>query len=534
MVPYKIAFAVSLLLYNTICQGSAFVYEDFLAYPKYNVDFTNKKIPESNIFGDQLKNTQQVGWWNAKVEQYDHQKQIVMMNKVGQPFLCTIPKVTPEEDEKENIKYKEATSAESSLIEKQHTIEYGLKLLQPLQDKECLYYGIPNTYWTYEYCHMRYVRQFHIDPTKTDNNEQYIIDSKNTYILGTFPEPKQSSSNKPTTNNEKRDTTVHINTNKNNEQSLSQNNKNDQSSSSYVRGLKYTTLKNMGDKKLLVQRWGGGTLCDKTNQPRMTDIQFQCDMHIIGDQITNYQEISTCHYLMTISTPRLCDDNMLTSHKKPKVHQIECNPIVPDNEPINENNLLHENEQREHSILNNKIEQQEKNIDTDTNQQSTNDEVDMVKKIISEQFFGNKEEKESTTTTTTTTQEELNNMNTNDLIDMINRLSKQMDELKQQQEQLQQQKPLQAEIHQIYTINENGQLEMVNDDKLLPKTANSEITKAAQALVSQLFMSSKQTNPSTNNNKHEQRKKTPVKESETQQQNKKMYEKNYYHTENNQ
>ncbi|KAI9307876.1 hypothetical protein BJ944DRAFT_247044 [Cunninghamella echinulata] len=546
MIPYKIAFAVSLLIYTTNCQGSTFVYEDYLAYPKYKVGLTKKKIPESNVFGDQLKNTQQVGWWNSKVEQYNNQKQVIMMSSYNQPFLCNIPTVSPEEEEEEKNKYRQKHSSESSASETQHTIETGLKLLEPLEkEKECLYYHT-NSYWTYEYCHNRHVRQFHIDHTKTESTAQDNIEGKSVYYLGRFPERinKEDPSALP---NRNQDTTIHpaSNTNsKNNGPSLLQQQHGKENHDKYVPGLTSTQLKQIEDKKLLVQRWGGGTLCDKTNQPRTTDIQFQCDMHPQGDHISNYQEISTCHYLMTISTPRLCDESMLTSTKKPKLHQIECNPIVPDHKIIAKNKLLGDDPS---DLINNDIQQQDDNDKEKENEEPIEkinndfekDEQEISKKNTLEDQLLEVEEAFSLATSPET----LMNMDVADLMGMVEKLSKQMDELKKQQDQLQQQQQQassppsqqqQSELHQVYyIINDNGQVEMVSGEKALPNSVNSEISKIAQALVSQMFTSTNQVKSSTSNSIHEKGKKSAIEESENQQQNRKVYEKSYYNTENN-
>ncbi|CAO3610111.1 unnamed protein product [Cunninghamella echinulata] len=547
MIPYNIAFAVSLLIYATNCQGLTFVYEDYLAYPKYKVGLTEKKIPESNIFGNQLKNTQQVGWWNSKVEQYNNQKQVIMMSSYNQPFLCTIPIVTPEEEEEEKNKYKQKYSSELSASETQHTIENGLKLLEPLE-KECLYYPT-NSYWTYEYCHKKHVRQFHIDPTKTESNAQDNIEGKSVYFLGKFPE-RVNKKDPSTLSNRNQDTTIHITSStnsKNNDPSLLQQQQEKENHDKYVQGSASTQLKQIGDKKLLVQRWGDGTLCDKTNQPRTTDIQFQCDIHHHGDHISNYQELSTCHYLMTISTPRLCDDSMLTSTKKPKLHQIECNPIVPDHEIIAKNKLLGDDPS---NLINNSIQQQddkenenekevEEPVEKDNNDDHEKEKQEIDKKNILEDQLLEAEKAFSLATSP----EALMNMDVTDLMGMVEKLSKQMDELKKQQDQLQQQQQQQqaspspsqqqqqSELPQVYyIINDNGQVEMVSGEKVLPNSVNSEISKAAQALFSQLFTGTNQAKSSINNNVHEKRKKSTIEESENQQQNRKVYEKSYYNT----
>lgn len=43
-----------------------------------------------------------------------------------------------------------------------------------------------------------------------------------------------------------------------------------------------------------------------------------------------FQEVATCQYQMTITTPRLCEEMMLASTSHSDVNKIKCNPIVPD------------------------------------------------------------------------------------------------------------------------------------------------------------------------------------------------------------
>lgn len=85
----------------------------------------------------------------------------------------------------------------------------------------------------------------------------------------------------------------------------------------------------MGDQRYLVQQWTGGTECDLTGKPRSIEIQFHCDMQT-NDRISMFQEVATCQYQMTITTPRLCEEMMLASTSHSDVNKIECNPIVPD------------------------------------------------------------------------------------------------------------------------------------------------------------------------------------------------------------
>lgn len=59
--------------------------------------------------------------------------------------------------------------------------------------------------------------------------------------------------------------------------------------------------------RYLVQRWGDGTMCDKTGKRREIEVQFHCSM-TMTDSIMFVKETKTCHYILVINTPRLCGE----------------------------------------------------------------------------------------------------------------------------------------------------------------------------------------------------------------------------------
>jgi len=59
--------------------------------------------------------------------------------------------------------------------------------------------------------------------------------------------------------------------------------------------------------RYLVQRWGDGTVCDKTRKRREIEVQFHCSM-TMTDSIMFVKETRTCHYILVINTPRLCSE----------------------------------------------------------------------------------------------------------------------------------------------------------------------------------------------------------------------------------
>ncbi|KAI8093180.1 uncharacterized protein BX664DRAFT_357650 [Halteromyces radiatus] len=457
MVHYSLSLIISILLLSTplsICQASSFIHEDYLAYPRYKLELTEKGIPESSVFGGQHLKDKQLGRWDTHDYQHDVERnQVIMMTDKSQPFLCTIPDVTAQERQRTSADNKPFSSRQ----EIQRTIERGLDLLKPM-GKECLRF-YTHGYWTYEYCHMQYVRQFHIDPSKTEG-DNYMFNEKSSYILGVYPQQNENN------NRHTKDSQDLLSKGSQQQDELKQSS-----------SLDMTTLRGVGDKRLLVQHWGQGTPCDITNQPRSIEIQFQCALGT-KDEIEFFEEVSTCHYLMIISTPRLCDDVMLGAKKETKAHAIQCNPIVPEH-------LLDE-------------------MEAQVTKEATQEEVP---KEYQQEEQGEEEEQGE--------QEILDQMAKTELVDMISDLARQV-------EQLQRSMDIDHRFQhsQIYFMDQHGHLVLgsANNDR---RGQQHSATDAAQAIFQQLLLDTASTNKDIIN-------KNRMDESETQHQNKKAYEKNYY------
>ncbi|CAJ0642445.1 8017_t:CDS:2 [Entrophospora sp. SA101] len=200
----------------------SWVYEDLLAHPQYKVIFQEKQlIPSSRID-------------NHVIEQDPNNVQA----------MTQIDQSSSEESKSTSIMMR--TSTGQSYI---------------------------NGWWTYEYCHMRHVKQFH-----------QIIQA------GSLIE--------------------------------------DTSSESYFLGKTLgTDLEVGGGKKFLVQRWSDGTTCDLTGNPRRVEIQFHCNPQ---NYISVVTEMYTCNYLVVIHTSYLCAHPAFHDTSFSKIYPIECRPVVPD------------------------------------------------------------------------------------------------------------------------------------------------------------------------------------------------------------
>jgi len=117
------------------------------------------------------------------------------------------------------------------------------------------------------------------------------------------------------------------------------------------------------ERRYLVQRWTGGTLCDKTGVDRSIEVQvslynlldallqkaervctlsfqFHCNSQV-SDKIFLVRETAICEYVMVIHTPRLCGEPIFVGgtssaaddaaeKKRKELNVIECRPVVRD------------------------------------------------------------------------------------------------------------------------------------------------------------------------------------------------------------
>ncbi|CAG8466517.1 7188_t:CDS:2 [Acaulospora morrowiae] len=257
----------------------SWVYEDLVAHPQYKVVYENQFIPNSsleNIVFDEVQTENSIvpSASQDTSNNADTKKTSIMMRTAsGQSYICQIPYVS-------NLTVVEEKKPE----EKNDNVELmnkGLALLEPMKD-DCLYYI--HGWWTYEYCHLRHVQQFHGMPPAENSN---VV-----YLLGRY-DPRMATLPGKTARNK---------------HSLG------------------TDLQAGRGKKYLVQRWGDGTTCDLTGEPRKVEIQFHCNPQS-RDGIALVKEMYTCYYLIVIHTPRLCNDPAFHSKTSFNVNPIECWPI---------------------------------------------------------------------------------------------------------------------------------------------------------------------------------------------------------------
>ncbi|KAJ6596804.1 hypothetical protein DFH09DRAFT_1132769 [Mycena vulgaris] len=199
-------------------------------------------------------------------------------------YLCLIPKpldTPPPEDDPED----------------DPTPAHSWSLLLPLTDT-CLYLRQP--WFTYSYCHNKEIRQFReliqARPPPPGPHHPEEDPDWESYTLGRAPPTPEPGA----------DLTVAQ------QDALAAN----------------LELARSAGSRYLVQRWGDGTICDKTGKPREVEVQFHCSM-TTTDTIVFVKEAKTCSYVLVVHTPRLCGEpGFMSSKDAGEQASISCREIV--------------------------------------------------------------------------------------------------------------------------------------------------------------------------------------------------------------
>ncbi|ODH52540.1 hypothetical protein GX48_01320 [Paracoccidioides brasiliensis] len=222
---------------------------------------------------------------DEKVESYEE------MVLDGMRYVCTVPKVVTINETKEA-----GTSPAEQEKELARAADRGLELLSEMKGS-CMYYVAG--WWSYSFCYMDQVRQFHALPPGNGVPVYPPAEdpTTNSYVLGRFRSEKGGNSDRDAKG--------------------SQSSSGDKKPTTEV-----AELQTKGDSRYLVQHLEDGTVCDLTGRDRKIEIQFHCHPQST-DHIGWIKEVSTCTYLMIIYTPRLCND---VAFQPPREH--DPNPIV--------------------------------------------------------------------------------------------------------------------------------------------------------------------------------------------------------------
>lgn len=268
-----------LLPSTATCTGSlSFVYEDIYAKPYYQVFLWAEPAHQQRLFLPQ--------------------ESIQMKTEFGERFLCSLPHPAPEESI--------LTDAEYQLTEKERLkqgLARGKELLAPIK---CIYYT--NGWFTYEYCHGRHIRQFHRPPPKLGTHNRAERPPLFEYYLGRNSRSEDAAATSPKTRNN------HDRTNKENEIEKTD----------VVDGEEFAQVGLEDGTIYITFNYNDGTLCDVTGKRRTAKVHFFCNQQQ-EEHISQISEPSICNYVVSIQTPRLCNDPAFVSRS---INPINCYPII--------------------------------------------------------------------------------------------------------------------------------------------------------------------------------------------------------------
>ncbi|KAG9450222.1 hypothetical protein H6P81_010187 [Aristolochia fimbriata] len=203
------------------------------------------------------------------------QESIVMSDKKGKTFFCFLPAV-------EGSKSGQPTSQQNSssiIVESKRQIKLKTpdELMEVMKDR-C--WTRQEGWWNYEFCHLKHLRQFHLENGKAVQE----------FILGVY-DPE---------------TTAAFNHNR-----------------SDVSIMKDPRSKD-ASQRYHAHLFTNGTVCDLTSEPRETEVRFICaESRVL---ISSVKEIATCKYAIMIHCPMLCKHPMF-QQERPVWHTINCNEM---------------------------------------------------------------------------------------------------------------------------------------------------------------------------------------------------------------
>ncbi|PGH09607.1 hypothetical protein AJ79_05663 [Helicocarpus griseus UAMH5409] len=219
----------------------------------------------------------------------------------GMRYLCTVPKVV-------TVNATEAAGTTPAEQEKElaRAADRGLELLSEMKGR-CMYYVAG--WWSYSFCYMDQVRQFHALPPGNGVPVYPPAEDPAThsYVLGRFRTPKKDNGKKKGSGQTPRE-----------------------NGSEKRPSTEVAELQTKGDSRYLVQHLEDGTTCDLTGRDRKIEVQFHCHPQST-DRIGWIKEVSTCTYLMVIYTPRLCNDVAFQPPREDDPNHISCREVLePD------------------------------------------------------------------------------------------------------------------------------------------------------------------------------------------------------------
>lgn len=207
---------------------------------------------------------------------YNEDDYVIMTTTEQEKYKCLLPSLTSGEDDNEKV-YMGHSPGE---------------LLESLFKRSSCSYRI-ESYWTYEVCHGKYVRQYH---EEKETGQKVSVQE---YFLGNMAQKGQSADKTEEAESKKSEADTEVPT-KNIEGQLTP----------------YYSVE-----------MGNGTPCSlKQNQPRSSSVLYVCHPEA-KHEILSVAEVTTCEYEVVILTPLLCEHPKYRFKTSP-VNAIFCQALA--------------------------------------------------------------------------------------------------------------------------------------------------------------------------------------------------------------
>ena len=217
----------------------------------------------------------------------DDPSAVMMTAHDGRRYFCALPKprgTGASDDETGGTGGRDATNASATDGDAEATVE---DVLKPLEGR--CFYRIEG-WWTYEFCHMKKIRQYHQEDKKVTNE----------YNLGVYHPGLTKEAEK------------------------------DRAAVDRSRTAGGDVVGTASGEPYHAHVFTEGTPCDLTTLKRRTEVRFTCAPNGVN-VIASIEEPSTCSYVFVVRTPELCKRSEFRARVKETSH-VRCRAVPAEEE----------------------------------------------------------------------------------------------------------------------------------------------------------------------------------------------------------
>ncbi|KAL1893272.1 Protein OS-9 [Sporothrix stenoceras] len=258
-----------------------------------------------------------------------------IMNVPPSRYLCSVPVLAPPAPPNQTA--TELARAEEAR-ELARMSDRGIEIISTLEG-ECMYYV--SGWWSYSFCYGKEIVQFHATTTKTGkpvkdpHSQEYILGRmQGQQNDNTAAGEAAAAAAAATAGNKMKQAKKDLDVQKPLGGNANSAGSTTTQPTGEVSDPYNTELVVKGDQRYMVQRLGMGTVCDLTGRDRTIEIQYHCNPGGTSDRISWIKEVTTCSYLMEVRTPRLCEEGAFLPPKPARAHPISCRQIVSSEEEV--------------------------------------------------------------------------------------------------------------------------------------------------------------------------------------------------------